>query len=97
MLKEVISAEQTHPLLLDSKMLERLRNMAAGMEESTKDTYERKGVDHFGIINKLQKTRYKLNDTRLDTMGINWGLLAQNSSQGMESVFEAYQKWMTEG
>ena len=58
MLKEVISAEQTHPLLLDSKMLERLRNMAAGMEESTKDTYERKGVDHFGIINKLQKTRY---------------------------------------
>lgn len=52
-----------------------------------------------GVIYQDHKDikQYKLNDTRLDAMGINWGMLAQNSSQGMESVFEAYQKWMTEG
>ena len=52
-----------------------------------------------GVIYQDHKDikQYKLNDSRLDAMGINWGMLAQNSSQGMESVFEAYQKWMTEG
>lgn len=58
MLKDVISAEQKKPLLFNSEMLERVKKLAAGMDESSKGTSEQKGIDHFGIINKLQKSRY---------------------------------------
>ena len=58
MLKDVISAEQNTPLLFRPEILESVKRLAAGMDESSKGTSEQKGIDHFGIINKLQKSRY---------------------------------------
>ena len=40
--------------------------------------------------------QYKLDYSRLETLGINWSMLAQNASQGMDAVFAEYQKWKAE-
>ena len=58
MLKDVIYEEQTKPCLYNTEMLWRIKSLAAGMEENSKVLSEQKGTDHFGIINKLQKSKY---------------------------------------
>lgn len=58
MLRDVINEEQKKPLLLNTEMVKRVNAIVTGMSEITKDSSEHKGTDHFGIINKLQKSRY---------------------------------------
>lgn len=48
-----------------------------------------------GIIYRDSKDprQYKLNNTALESLGVNWGMLSRNSDSDMKSVFEAYSAW----
>lgn len=48
-----------------------------------------------GIIYQDSKDprQYKLNNSALETLGVNWGMLSPNSSGNMNSVLDAYVSW----
>lgn len=48
-----------------------------------------------GIIYQDAKDlkQFKLNNEALETLGVNWGMISQNSTQNMKVVFETYVSW----
>ena len=48
-----------------------------------------------GIIYRDSKDprQYKLNNTALEALGVNWGMLSRNSASDMKAVFDAYSAW----
>lgn len=51
-----------------------------------------------GIIFQDNKDmrQYKLNNERLEALGVNWGKLSQNSTPDLKLVYDAYCKWRNE-